>query len=112
MVNTEAYDLPHSVEQRGAMASRIARAVLNFQDQLLEADSNTGSLCQVNFTAGIGGYHTVQNFRPLCSLRYSQVVPTSYVAACLDLTEPAFRKPSPRLQRWIIQGIMHSGSSC
>ncbi|KAK9919128.1 hypothetical protein WJX75_009606 [Coccomyxa subellipsoidea] len=29
------------------MASRIARAVLNFQDQLLEADSNTGSLCQV-----------------------------------------------------------------
>ncbi|BDA47049.1 probable protein NLP5 at N-terminal half [Coccomyxa sp. Obi] len=47
MVNTEVYDLPHSVEQRGAMASRIARAVLNFQDQLLEADSNTGSLCQV-----------------------------------------------------------------
>ncbi len=47
MVNTEVYDLPHSVEQRGAMASRIARAVLNFQDQLLEADANTGSLCQV-----------------------------------------------------------------
>ncbi len=47
MVNTEVYDLPHSVEQRGVVASRIARAVLSFQDQLLEADSNTGSLCQV-----------------------------------------------------------------
>lgn len=49
MGNTEIHDLPLSVEQRGAMASRIARAVLNFQDQLLEADADTGSLCQVSF---------------------------------------------------------------
>ncbi len=66
MVNTEVYDLPHSVEQRGAMASRIARAVLNFQDQLLEADSNTGSLCQVRaFNAVIGLGYWDGHFRVL-----------------------------------------------
>ena len=35
------------VDQRSTTTSRIARAVLSFQDQLLEADANTGSLCQV-----------------------------------------------------------------
>lgn len=47
MLKAEEGVLPLSLEQRGQTASRIAKAVLNFQDQLLEADSNTGSLCQV-----------------------------------------------------------------
>jgi hypothetical protein len=49
MIDTEEYGVPLSIVQRSKTASRIAKAVLSFQDQLLEADSNTGSLCQVGF---------------------------------------------------------------
>lgn len=42
-------EIPLAVDQRQTTTSRIARAVLSFQDQLLEADANTGSLCQVRF---------------------------------------------------------------
>ena len=41
--------LAKSKEARPVFASRIAKAVLNFQKQLLERDANTGSLCQVSF---------------------------------------------------------------
>ena len=34
-------------EERKAFASKIAKAVLTFQNQLLDRDANTGSLCQV-----------------------------------------------------------------
>lgn len=34
-------------EERRAFASKIAKAVLTFQNQLLDRDANTGSLCQV-----------------------------------------------------------------
>ena len=47
MVQTEDVQLPMSVAQRQLTTSRIAKAVLNFQDKLLDADANTGSLCQV-----------------------------------------------------------------
>ena len=33
--------------ERKALASKIAKAVLTFQNQLLDRDANTGSLCQV-----------------------------------------------------------------
>ena len=39
--------MPISLAQRQVTTSNIARAVLNFQDKLLDADANTGSLCQV-----------------------------------------------------------------
>lgn len=41
--------LAKSKEARPAFASKIAKAVLNFQNQLLDRDANTGSLCQVPF---------------------------------------------------------------
>jgi hypothetical protein len=47
MVQAEEAELPISLAQRQLTTSRIARAVLNFQDKLLEGDANTGSLCQV-----------------------------------------------------------------
>ncbi|CAL5220105.1 g2057 [Coccomyxa viridis] len=39
--------LAKNKEARPAFASKIAKAVLNFQNQLLDRDANTGSLCQV-----------------------------------------------------------------
>lgn len=41
--------LAKNKEARPAFASKIAKAVLNFQNQLLDRDANTGSLCQVFF---------------------------------------------------------------
>ena len=35
--------------ERKALASKIAKAVLTFQNQLLDRDANTGSLCQARF---------------------------------------------------------------
>ena len=35
--------------ERKGLASKIAKAVLTFQNQLLDRDANTGSLCQVRF---------------------------------------------------------------
>ena len=48
------------VDQRQMTTSRIARAVLSFQDQLLEADATTGSLCQVRAGHGFGDSRTCQ----------------------------------------------------
>ena len=41
--------LAKNKEARPAFASKIAKAVLTFQNQLLDRDANTGSLCQVPF---------------------------------------------------------------
>lgn len=41
-------DITKGEQERRATASKIAKAVLTFQNQLLDRDANTGSLCQVH----------------------------------------------------------------
>lgn len=71
--------------ERKALASKIAKAVLTFQNQLLDRDANTGSLCQVRLLCPT-------NF-PSISLRESLVLVTACRGAFGCWFEVSGRKP-------------------
>jgi len=68
--------LADSEDARRALASRIAKAVLTFQNQLLERDANTGSLCQVNHCLTVDNI-SVQSSDSPGAMRMAQSAPQS-----------------------------------
>ena len=63
-------------DARRALASRIAKAVLTFQNQLLDRDANTGSLCQVNHCLTVDNI-SIQSSDSPGAMRMAQSAPQS-----------------------------------